>query len=281
MSVNEFGSTWLLTLAQVLYSAEHVTLDCLGVFDLLLNNGGSGVSILNSFMVDGFLNAVQQSLFTETERVSFWFTLNNWVRIPVILAAPLLSWVVVAVGTFVHLSVVVVFITSTAGGVQDFLSVDNVLGRQTESSLAVFSSLGPLVVAGVTMAKGLTLNRLVLAFHDVVELVGEASQVLSADRLVNVIRKQLRLTIGVALWDVLLIFAQTGVHLNLTWVHMCQLAVLQNLAGRAWVASALLGVLVHADAVIRVVAIGGDVLTCGTNAADRIRLGPLNWGCRR
>lgn len=153
-------------------------------------------------------------------------------------------------GALVHLGVLGTLLSGTTSGVENVFCVDNILRWETESSFALLGGLWPFVLTGVADTEGLTLVGLIVSFHGVVELVGEAVEVLCLNHSVNVVTHILGTSVGVILKDGLLILTHTWVHLDLTRLHVREFAVLADVWWGASVACALEGELVGADAIV-------------------------------
>lgn len=250
MAVFELGVARRLALTEILNGAEMVTRNGFHIFNDFLNNHSLGVGLLDSLMVDSLGGAIEQALLSEAEAVRFGLALDNGVAGPVVLADALLARVVVAVGAFVHFGVGCIFVSSAASREQDVLGLDAVLGGETKSSLAVFSSLRPLVIPGVAFAEGLSLDRVVLALHGVVEFVSETRKVLGLDYLSNVVTHVLGFAVGVILGQVLFVFLHAGVHLDQAWLNVRELAVLADVRRSARVAWLLVREQILTDAVV-------------------------------
>lgn len=176
-----------LTLAEILYCAKVVSCNGFHIFNDFLNNDGFGVCIFDSLVLNSLLGSVQEALLAKAEAMSSRLALDDRVCVPVILTLALLSREVVAVGTFVHLSVFRGFGRGTTSWVQKLFSVDAVLGGKTEANLALISLLWPFVLTIVTLTQRFSLHRVVLAFHSIVEFISEAAKVLSLNHDVNVV----------------------------------------------------------------------------------------------
>ena len=155
---------------------------------------------------------------------------------PVVLTFALLAWVVVSVRALVHLRVLVGFGGGTTGREQNPLGIGDVLGRHAKGNLTVLSLLRPVIVALVASAEWLSLYRVVLALKRIVEFVGEATQILRLNHNVNVVRPELRLSVGMVLRNVLFIVHEARVHLNLARLHMGEFSVLLDVGWRSRVA---------------------------------------------
>lgn len=158
MTVDEFGITGSLTLSKVLDGSKHISCNGLNVFNLLHDDNSLRVGVLDSLMVDSLLGSVQQPLLAKAKAVGCRSTLNDGVRVPIVFTNALLSRVVIAVSALVHLSVISVFLLSTTSWIENFLGVNNILGRQAISCLTRLCVLGPQVVTSVALAKGFSLD---------------------------------------------------------------------------------------------------------------------------
>ena len=163
-------------------------------------------------------------------------SLDNWVRVPVVLTFALLARVVVSVGALVHLSMLIRLRGSTTSWEQNLLCISDVLGGHAKCNLTVLGLLRPVIVALVASAEGLSLYRVVLAFERIVEFVSEATHILRLNHNVNMVGSELRLSVGVVFGDVLFIIHQTRVHLNLARLHMGEFSVFLDVWWRARVA---------------------------------------------
>lgn len=81
----------------------------------------------------------------------------------------------------------------------------------------------------------LSFDRLVLAFHSVVEFFCEANKVVSLENLVHVVALKLRLSVRMICPDVLFKPLKTWVDLYLARLNIVKLAVFQDVGGSAGV----------------------------------------------
>lgn len=237
-----------LSLAKVLNCAELVGCNGFHIPNDFLNDDSLGVSIVNSFVLNGFLSSIQKALLSETKAVGARLSLDHGVRLPVILTFALLARVVVSVGALVHLRMLVGLGGGTTSREQYPLGISDVLGRHAKGNLTVLSLLRPVIVTLVASTEWLSLNRVVLALKCIVEFVSEATQILRLNHNVNVVRPELWLSVGMVLRNILFIVHEARVHLNLTRLHMCKFSVLLDVGWRARVARLLMREQIGSDA---------------------------------
>jgi hypothetical protein len=89
-----------LALSKILGRSKMVALNCLCVFDDLLNNHCLRVALLQSLSVHCLCRTVEQSLLSVTENMTLDVT---ELLVPDVASIPLFTWTPVAMGPLIHL----------------------------------------------------------------------------------------------------------------------------------------------------------------------------------
>lgn len=171
VAISKFWITWCLSLTKVFDFSKLISCNGFHVFNDFLNNDRFWISVFNSFMMDSLSCTIQQPLLSKSETVSWRPSLNNWVCIPIVFSISLLSRVIVAVSSFVHFCMFRLLIGSTATRIKDIFSIDTILSWETKGNFSIFSLSRPNIFTSQASSKRFSLNRLILTFHNIIELV--------------------------------------------------------------------------------------------------------------
>lgn len=231
-----------LALTKILHSAESVLLHALGVLNNFLNNNGFREAFLVSFSMHGFCGTVKKTLFTESKSVSFGLARNFTVNIPIIITLALFTGSVISVSLNVHLLVLWAFLEGSSMRVKNSLGISTVLGGAAEGRVLtlLFDLVRPFIGTVDRLAKGFTFVRSVVNFTDIVELIGETSQVLGLNNFNNRLAAKVGATVAVISRDILLEVSKSRMHLNFSRFELLEFAVLKNVRGSAWVSCSLI-----------------------------------------
>ena len=259
----------LLTLAQVLDTAEVVAGDGLVVLERFLDNHSLGKRFLGPLNLQRLLRTVQHLLLGVAENLLLL------VELPVVVAGPLLARRIVTVSLAVHgVSLYIFLCHGTASRIHHLLSALEALGRLAEVGITALSSFGPIITSRVSLAQRLALLGRILAFTDVVEFVAQAAQALSFHKQVNLLTNVcwLAVTVGSLVLDG--IVSMAPVLLNCAWCVHVTLSELLQVLGRG----RRLGLIVQllSDAEIDVLAVSNahDCVARRPNLRNRISANP-------
>lgn len=224
----------------------------------LLNNHRLGESLLDALGHDGLGSAVKQLLLAVAERVGNHVTgsvSDAGVRLPVVVAGPLLARTEVAVSLLVHFFSFAPLLHGACSRVEDILGVGGGMRGHTEAMVLLGGDLlGPLVATLVRLAEGLAHGRGILTLLSVIEFVSESIQVLGLDDHVDGVSTHGLLAESVGLGEIGLANLKAGMHHDLTRIHVVGLTELADVRGSSEVSSGLVAVGVLADGHVGVVA---------------------------
>lgn len=261
-----FGHAVVPALAQGIVGEGSVMLN------LFLDDDGLWVRVVNSFVMNCLLGALLQHLLSKAESKILGLTSDHRVVVPSVLSVLLFSCLNVVVCSFVHHRVGFRFWCSTSSWVEDLLCVNVLATGQTHSAATAFCGLRPVVVSVHRAAERLHLLGPVNLFKGVVELVSEASQVLSSQAVISVRGRELGLTKSPAFGHWHFVIEHAWVLQDDTRLHLGQLSKTLSDLGCTRVSRLLVGEAVSSDTHVGIRdGAGNNLFTSGSNSLDRIR----------